>query len=70
MPYRINPFSGKLDDVSLDTVSADLRYLKLDTSNDPLTGELEIAPASGATALRANKDIVVLSGRKVIYDGA
>jgi len=47
----------------------DSKYLKLDTSNDPLTGELVITPASGTTALRANKDIVLKAGQKLIFDG-
>jgi len=50
--------------------SGDLRYLKLDTSNDPLTGELVITPAAGTEALRANADIVLKSGSKLIFDGA
>ena len=45
-------------------------YLKLDTSNDPLTGELVITPASGTNALKANKDITLKSGQKLIFDGA
>ncbi len=45
-------------------------YLKLDTSNDPLTGELVITPAAGTTALRSNKNIVLKSGQKLIFDGA
>jgi hypothetical protein len=63
--------SGKtIVTVSLDTVAADARYLKLNTSNDPLTGELVITPASGTTALRSNADIVIKSGKKLVFDGA
>lgn len=60
----------RIDNSGLDTESGDARYLKLDTSNDPLTGELVITPASGTTALRANKNIVLKSGMKLIFDGA
>lgn len=49
---------------------ADTLYLKLDASNDPLTGELVITPTNEEVALRANKDIVLKSGRKLIFDGA
>ena len=71
MAYKVNPFTSNLDDVGdLNQTKADARYLKLDTSNDPLTGELVITPASGETALRADKDIILLSGRKLIFDGA
>lgn len=44
-------------------------YLKLDCSNDPLTGELVITPASGDNALKANKDITLKAGQKLIFDG-
>jgi hypothetical protein len=56
----------------LNTLLAQLNalYLKLDTSNDPLTGELVIIPAAGTNALRANKDITLKSGQKLIFDGA
>jgi len=56
-------FSGGWMEVGEDT------YLMLDTSNDPLTGELVITPASGTSALRANKDIILKSGQKLIFDG-
>jgi len=59
----------KLDN-SITLSSGDARYLKLDTSNDPLTGELVITPSTGTTALRANSDIVLKSGQKLIFDGA
>jgi len=62
--------SGILNKGDITLAIGDARYLKLDTSNDPLTGELVITPASGETALRADKDIVLLSGRKLIFDGA
>jgi hypothetical protein len=71
MPYKVNPFTSNLDDIgNLNQATADARYLKLNTSNDPLTGELVITPASGTTALRSNADIVIKSGKKLVFDGA
>jgi len=51
------------------TAVGDVNYLKLDCSNDPLTGELVILPASGTTALFAKQDIKLLAGKKLIFDG-
>lgn len=50
--------------------SLDATYLRLDATNDPLTGELTITPSSGTTALKANQDIVIKAGKKLIFDGA
>ena len=49
---------------------ADGVYLRLDTTNDPLTGELVITPSSGSSALKANKDIILKAGQKLVFDGA
>lgn len=75
MAWSYNPFTNKLDktypgytDAEIDALLA--LYLKLTTSNDPLTGELVITPASGTNALKANKDITIAAGRKLIFDGA
>jgi len=38
-------------------------------AGDTMTGELVITPASGNTALTANKDIILKSGQKLIFDG-
>jgi hypothetical protein len=40
--YRLNPFLGNLDIAGLSLGLADTRYLKLDCSNDPLTGNLSL----------------------------
>lgn len=43
-------------------------YLKLDASNDPLTGELFIHPP-GTNALKVSKNITIKAGQKLIFDG-
>ena len=40
MATVFNPFTGNPDYISLDTTAGDARYLKLDCSNSPLTGNL------------------------------
>jgi hypothetical protein len=65
-------FSGGWMDVGEHT------YLKLDCSNAPLTGTLSFtdeyapSPASSANepAIRANRNIIIKSGHKLIFDGA
>lgn len=63
-------FSGGWMEVGEDS------YLKLDCSNAPLTGtltftdEYEPSPASDEPAIRANRDIVIKAGHKLIFDGA
>lgn len=64
----LNPVTGKLDLIGMTAEEA-AAYLKLDASNDPLTGELVITPASGTNALKANKDITLKAGQKLIFDG-
>lgn len=54
----------------LTVTSAASTFLKLDASNDPLTGELVITPASGTNALKANLNITIKAGQKLIMDGA
>jgi len=71
MAYKFNLFhwdEGVDTDVLEDFF--DSLYLKLDCSNDPLTGELVITPASGDNALKANKNITLKAGQKLIFDGA
>lgn len=65
---NFNAVSGKFDLIGM-TSSEISAYLKLDCSNDPLTGELVITPASGDNALKANKDITLKAGQKLIFDG-
>lgn len=71
MAYKYNMFHWE-EGIDTDILEAffDSLYLKLDTSNDPLTGELVITPSTGSVAVRANKDIVLKSSQKLIYDGA
>jgi len=45
-------------------------FLLLTTLNDPLTGELVITPASGDNALKANQNVTLKAGKKLIFDGA
>lgn len=54
----------------LSEAAADGIYLRLDTTNDPLTGELVLTPGSGTNALKANLDITIKAGEKVIFDGS
>lgn len=52
MPFKLNPFTGNLDavnDSGISTANADARYLKLDASNDPVTGALLLRNASNST---------------------
>jgi len=44
-----NSFTGELDNIGLSSGTADSTYLRLDCSNDPLTGDLELN--NSATAL-------------------
>ena len=69
MPWKYNPFTDKLDRVELSEDDADAIYLKLDCSNDPLTGELEIDPATGDVSLRSRKAIILTAGQKLYFDG-
>ena len=71
-PFKLNVFSGNLDIVlGMSTIFEGLsgNFLMLDTSNDPLTGELVIDPASGDTALDVKKGISLKAGQKLIVDG-
>lgn len=69
MPYKLNIFTGNLDLVRSDGSIAGT-FLRLDTSNDPLTGELYIAPSSGTSALRVTKAVIIKDGEKLYFDGA
>ena len=59
-----------LDAINLNGTDINSVYLKLDSSNDPLTGELIITPSAGTNAIKANKDITLKAGQKLIFDGA
>lgn len=64
MPISVN-FLG-----ALSTSEAAATYLKLDASNDPVTGELEIDPTTDTVAVKAQKHIVVKAGQSIYMDGA
>jgi hypothetical protein len=68
--WRLDLFPELIDKNGISQSAADLRYLKLDTSNDPLTGELVITPVDGTNALKANMNITLKAGQKLIFDGA
>ena len=53
----------------ITTSAADGIYLRLDCSNDPLTGQLYIQPSTGTSALRVSQDISIFAGKKLILDG-
>ena len=65
MPYKL-PIEG-LDRVGITRTQADSRLVK--KAGDTMIGLLTITPASGNTALRANKDIVLRAGQKLYFDG-
>ncbi len=70
MVWKYNPFLGtktKLDKSGM-TATEIAAYVKI--IGDTMTGALTITPASGDTALTANKNIILKSGQKLIFDGA
>lgn len=50
MAWIFNPFTGKLDN-TFTTAEGDVRYLKLDASNDPITGTLLLQNSADAQEL-------------------
>ena len=64
--HLINPSTGNLDKVRSNS-DLDDRYVK--KTGDTMTGQLTITPASGDTALKADKDIILKAGQKLIFDG-
>lgn len=63
---KFNPLTGTFDLVGM-TASEASAYVKI--IGDTMTGQLTITPSSGDTALKADKDIVLKSGQKLIFDG-
>ena len=53
---RLNPETGNIDLIGLSPTTADLTYLRLDTTNDPLTGNLEISKVSPTLTLTESSD--------------
>ena len=47
----------------------DTIYLRLDATNDPVTGEIQIDPTTDDYAIDAKRSIRIKAGRKLILDG-
>lgn len=54
----------------LSETQADGIYLRLDATNDPVTGELNITPTSDSFALDLQQDSKIKSGKKFVLDGS
>lgn len=66
MEITFNPLTGKFDLIGMTAAEVEA-YVKV--AGDTMTGALTITPASGDTALTANKNIVLKAGQKLIFDG-
>jgi hypothetical protein len=66
MEVKLNPLTGKFDLIGM-TATEISAYVKI--AGDTMTGALTITPVSGDTALKVNKDIKILAGQKIIFDG-
>lgn len=67
--FKLNIFTGELDMVR--SVSfLDGQWLRLDASNDPVTGELLLNPTTDSFAADIQQDFKVKSGKKFILDGS
>jgi hypothetical protein len=64
MRVVFNPFTGKFDYILNED-----EFLKIDCSNDPLTGKLDIEPSSGDVALEVSKAIIIKAGQKLYFHG-
>jgi len=53
----------------LSEAAADGIFLRLDATNDPVTGELILDPDSGGVALDSQQAILIKSGKKLVFDG-
>jgi hypothetical protein len=64
--HALVTFSGGVAGSGLDTAAGDARYLKLDASNDPITGALQIAPTT--LPLGVNEALSVIAPiRQALY---
>jgi len=63
---KINPTTNKLDLVLADD---DLDGVYVRIIGDTMTGPLVISPSS-ETSLTSNKDIILKSGRRLVFDGS
>ena len=52
----------------IDLAVTDDRYVN--ETGDTMTGSLTITPSSGTEALKSNENIVLKSGKKLIFDGS
>ena len=74
MAWKYNPFTKKLDQVH-STAELDAAYVR--KPSDTMTGTLTFSdiygpsPAASATepAIRANRNIIIKCGHKLIFDG-
>jgi Concanavalin A-like lectin/glucanases superfamily len=57
MAWTFNPFTKKLDNKGKTLTALDARYLKLDCTNSPLTGDLKISDSGDTTEAVINKII-------------
>jgi len=48
--------------------NADGRYVL--KAGDTMTGKLVIAPVTGTTSIQANKDIIIVAGQRMVFDGS
>jgi hypothetical protein len=74
MVWRFNPFTNKLDQTKSDA-ELDAAYVKKpsDTMGGTLTFSEIYAPSPASLnepAIRANRNIIIKSGHKIILDGA
>ena len=64
--WTVNPFTGKID-ISMDKAAGD--DLWVNVTGDTMTGMLTITPSTSGTALISNQNIILKSGKKLIFDG-
>ena len=67
MPYVFNPYSNKHDNNGYSLSTLDARYLLLNQSTPQTV--INGAPIFDA-GLKANDDIIILAGKKLVLDGA
>lgn len=66
MPYKFNPLTGKLDMVGM-TATEKAAYLKLDQSTPQTVSNGRPVFNVG---IKANNDVILKAGVKLIFDGA
>jgi len=68
MAWKLNPHTGKPDYYEDVETTGDSRYLKLDATNDPVTGKLTVTPATEESAIVANNNVEIMAGKKIYFD--